>query len=215
MSATSDLKKTRAKAGDPIKLGQWHADFTKMQKYADSKNVPLFGVWSNGEACSHCTAFEKCLLDANFKSWQKTSGVALWLGLNGDKAPDGYEGKGFQWARKNKLEDFPFVRLYWKKGKVDICKSGDDWTGGIPNAGAKGAKKLVAALKAALKDYCPNCTASATTTPTVAKTPLVALPCAANDLETALHRVCDSGTIYDWMGTVKYSGGKLVLEAEQ
>ncbi len=206
MSATSELKKTRAKAGDPIKLGQWHADFNKMKKYADSKNVPLFGVWSNGEACSHCTAFEKCLLDSNFKTWQKTSGVALWLGLNGDKAPDGYEGKGFQWARKNKLEDFPFVRLYWKKGKVDICKSGDEWTGGIPNAGAKGAKKLVTALKAALKDYCPNCTA--TTAPTEKTTTLVALPCATTALEESLHRVCDSA---GWEGTVKYADGKLVI----
>ena len=51
-------------------------------------------------------------------------------------------------------------------------------------------------------------------TPTT-QTDIIALPCEASALETALHRVCDSGTIFDWTGAVKYSGGKLVLEAAE
>lgn len=153
MGVTDKVKKLRAAAKSPVVLGQWHEAFSTVKKYADANNVPLLAVWSSGDSCGHCIAFEQCLLDSKFKTWAKTSGVAMWIGFNGDKTKDDkFEGTGFTFARNGKLRMYPFVRLYWKKGKVDICKSGDDWTGGT----SKGAAKLVSALKTALKAYKPS-----------------------------------------------------------
>ena len=156
------MKKERAAASAPIKLGQWHADFTKVKKYSDTNNVPILAVWSNGDSCGHCIMFEQCLLDSKFKTWAKTSGVAMWIGFGTDKtAADKFEGTGFKFARKDTLTMYPFVRLYWKKGKVDFCKSGGKITGDT----AKGAAKLVTALKNALKNYKPASDTPAPTPP--------------------------------------------------
>ena len=176
-SPTSTLIKQRAAKTAAVKPGQWHADFSTVKKYADSKNIPLLAVWSNGDACGHCVAFEKCLLETKFKDWQKTSGVAMWIGFGSDTSKeDKRDGTGynFAWGAKKNLKLFPFVRLYWKKGKVDVCKTGDDWTGGTGNA--KGAEKLVKALKSALKGYTQDCQGCTTTTTTTTTTTPAALP---------------------------------------
>ena len=153
MGVTATLKKTRAKKSDPVQTGQWHADFSTVKKYAGLNNVPLLAVWSNGDACGHCVMFEKCLLDSKFKTWAKKSGVAMWIGFGDDTSTeDKFEGTGFKFSRKDTLTTYPFVRLYWKKGKVDICKSGGKLTGDTD----KGAAKLVAVLKDALKNYTPD-----------------------------------------------------------
>ena len=78
----------------------------------------------------------------------------FWFGCSSDKTTDDkHQGTGFTWGRNGKLTTYPFVRVYWKKGKVDVAKSGNDWTGG----GTSGAGKFVNALKSLLKDFCPNC----------------------------------------------------------
>jgi hypothetical protein len=197
MSAITDLKKTRVAASAPVKPGQWHAGFSTVKAYAGNNAVPLFGVWVEN-TCGKSNAFCQCLLSAQFKAWQKTCGVALWCGFHSDSGEDGFEGKGFKWTRKNVLKDYPFVRLYWKKGGIDVCMSGADW-------GASGAA-IVKKLKGYLKNYDP----APAPVPALA-TDIIALPCTAAALETALHGVCDAAG--SWDGTVKYSGGKLVLEA--
>lgn len=204
MSAITDLKKTRVAASAPVKLGQWHAGFSTVKAYAGNNAVPLFGVWAE-DSCGKSNAFCKALLSADFKAWQKKSGVALWCGFHSDKnKEDGYEGKGFKWTRKDTLTQYPFVRLYWKAGKVDVCMSGADW-------GATGAA-IVKKLKAYLKGYTPTPAPAPTPEPTIKVTPLAALPCAATALETALHGVCDTA---GWDGTVKYADGKLVIETAE
>ena len=79
----------------------------------------------------------------------------FWFGCSNDKTTDDkLQGTGFKWARDgSKLTKYPFVRVWWKKGKVDVAKSGNDWTGG----GTSGASKFVKSLQSLLKDFCPNC----------------------------------------------------------
>ena len=161
MGVTANMKKLRAAKSAAVKTGQWHADFSTVKKYADSKNIPILAVWSNGDKCGHCVMFEQCLMDSKFKTWAKTSGIAMWIGFGDDTSKeDKFEGTGFKFARKDTLTTYPFVRLYWKKGKVDLCKSGGKLTGDT----AKGASKLVSALKTALKNYKPE--QASNTTPT-------------------------------------------------
>ena len=162
MGTTDNVKKIRAAKAAPVKTGEWHADFSTVKKYADSKKIPLLAVWSNGDACQNCINFEKCILDSTFKTWAKKSGVAMWIGFGDDTSKeDKFEGTGFHFARKDELKHYPFFRLYWKQGKVDIAKRGKDWTDGT----AKGAATLVKNLKNALKGYCPDCEPAPAPTP--------------------------------------------------
>jgi len=134
-------------------VGKWSSGFSACKKYADEHKIPLIGVWSNGDACGHCTNFENSCMQSAFTSWQKTSGCVFWFGCSSDKtADDKYEGTGFTWARNNKLSMYPFVRVWWKAGKVDVAKSGDSWTGGT----AKGGATFVKNLKSTLKNFNPN-----------------------------------------------------------
>lgn len=168
MSVTDNMKKLRAAKSAPVKLGQWHADFKTVKNFALGKKVPLLAVWSNGDSCGHCIAFEQCLMDSKFKTWAKTSGVAMWIGFGTDKSSeDKFEGAGFKFARKDTLTAYPFVRLYWREGKVDLCKSGGKLTGDT----SKGAAKLVSAFKTALKNYCPDCEPTPTPAPEPAPEP--------------------------------------------
>ena len=54
-SITTKLLKTRV--SKPT-FGKWSSGFTACKKYADDNKVPLIAVWSNGDACGHCTTFE-------------------------------------------------------------------------------------------------------------------------------------------------------------
>lgn len=136
-------------------VNKWSSGFTAVKKYADDNNLPLIGVWTNGDACGLCVNFEKTIMKSEFLNWQKTSGCVFWFGCSNDKTTDDkLQGTGFKWARDgSKLTTYPFVRVWWKKGKVDVAKSGNDWTGG----GTSGAAKFVKSLQSLLKDFCPNC----------------------------------------------------------
>ena len=154
MGVTDKVKKLRAAAKSPVVLGQWHEDFAKVKKYAETNKVPMIAVWSNGDLCGHCVTFENCILDSKFKTWQKTCGCAMWLGLGSDSAKDNKingAGYNFAWGAKKALKMYPFVRVYWKAGKVDVAKTGDELDG----ASSKGAAKVVKAFQGYLKAYKP------------------------------------------------------------
>ena len=173
MSATSTILAQRDKAGTPITLGRWHAGFTEVKKYADSKGLPLLAIWSNGEECSHCKKLERCLAQSVFKDWMKDSGIVFYFGCNEDKSSDDkYGGKGYKWCWKNEsLNLFPFVRFYWKAKKGTVLADGkvvaedkvlidkavtgdtfDNW-----KDKADGAKYAVSYAKKIYKQYVPAC----------------------------------------------------------
>lgn len=162
-STTTTFLKSRAAASAAIKPGQWHAGFSKMKKYAEDNKIPLIAVWSNGDKCGHCINFEKSVMQSVFTTWMKSSGCAFWFGCSSDTSTDDkYEGTGFNWTRNKKLNLYPFVRVYWKAGKVDQCKTGDDWTGGKSTGGSTFVKKL----KELLKNFKPQTEPAPTPTPT-------------------------------------------------
>lgn len=149
MGTTSTFLKSRV--SKPT-VGKWSSGFSAVKKYADDNKIPLIAVWSNGDACGHCTNFETTVMNATFKKWMASSGCVFWFGCSSDKtADDKYEGTGFNWTRNKKLTLYPFVRVWWKAGKVDTYKSGDDWTGG----GTKGYNKFITALEKLLKNFKP------------------------------------------------------------
>lgn len=129
-------------------VGKWSSGFSAVKKYADEHNIPIIGVWSNGDKCGHCVNFEKSCMQTAFTDWMKKSGCVFWFGYYGDTSTDDKQyGTGSQWAKNSILTTYPFVRVYWKKGKVDVSKSGSDWTGGTAKGGATFVKKLQDLLK--------------------------------------------------------------------
>ncbi len=44
-SDTGKILAARAKAGTPIKLGQWHAGFTEVKNYAVNNGLALLAIW--------------------------------------------------------------------------------------------------------------------------------------------------------------------------
>lgn len=161
---TSTLLK-RVQTGSTIRPGYWHKNFTAAKKYADDHGIPFVAVWSNEEACPHCVRFENCVNQSYFKNWEVNSGIVFWFGCPGNGYRIDNPEYPFQWARGNEdrqkytdgavNKNFPFVRVWWKKGKVDIVRKGDDTHGGYDVYKATGAKKLVANLKKWLKAYNP------------------------------------------------------------
>ena len=162
MGVTANFLKLRSTAKE-IKLNQWHNSFSACKKFAETKKVPLIAVWSNGDKCGHCVIFEQCLMDSKFKTWMKTSQCVFWFGYYGDTSKDDkLEGTGFMWCYNNgAVKQYPFVRIYWKAGKVDVIKTGDNLNGGTP----KGADKLVKNLKNYLKNYKPETNITTTQEP--------------------------------------------------
>ena len=147
---TSTLLKSRAKSSDEVTLGKWQSNFTKARSYATSKGIPFVAVWSNGDACAHCMRFASACNSSTFKTFMKTSGMVFWFGCSSDKSyPAG--SSACEWCRKGKTTVFPFVRIYWPKGKVDVVTMGD--TLDARKSGKTGGKKSAAYIKGKLKAY--------------------------------------------------------------
>ena len=165
-SPTSTLLKTRASYTAAVTTGKWQSNFYKAKKYAVDNGIPLIAVWSNGDACGHCMMFENGCNSSAFKSWMKSSGMVFYFTHPGDKgngtttksgtkADNGKIGGNiFNWCRNNKNTGYPFVRIYWPKGKVDIATIGDTVDGN--KDGSAGGKKSVAYFKAKLKNFKPG-----------------------------------------------------------
>lgn len=122
---TKTLVNSRSKKGDPVTLGKWHCNFDKCKKYATDHGYPFIAVWSNGESCSHCVRFESACNSTTFKNWMKKSGCVFYFAHSGDTFPEAKKGSTeFNWIRGDNTS-YPFIRIYWPKGKVDVKTIGD------------------------------------------------------------------------------------------
>ncbi len=158
---TADFLKSVLAKSAAATPGRWNSDFAKCKKYCEDNGVPFVAVWSNGDACGHCTAFEKACEKSYFKNWQKKSGIVFWFGCpsNGYKMDDAVSA--FKWTRANSgrqsytsggpQTSFPFVRIYWPKGKVDVSTVGDTMRGGFSSNADTSAKKITQYIDGKLK----------------------------------------------------------------
>lgn len=160
---TATLTSQRSAATAAVTPGKWHAGWKKCKAYAEKHGVPMIAVWSNGDSCGHCVGFESSVNSSYFKKWMKTSGIVFMFAYSGDPG-DGKVGSDFfHWCRKNTNTAYPFVRIYWPKGKVDVATIGDKVDGN--KDGTTGGKKAVAFFKGKLSKFKPNPTPSPTPTP--------------------------------------------------
>ena len=132
-STATDLLDVRtAKTGDVVP-GVWHANLDKAREYAELRGLPLVAVWSNGDECSRCVAFENCVMSPAFRNWMRDSGIVFYFGERNDASDgqEGYHGTSFYWCCKNQnaTMNWPYVRVYWPKGGVDVVHSGSWYDG--------------------------------------------------------------------------------------
>ena len=173
-SPTATLLKNRASynadIATAVKQGKWVANFAKAKKYATDNRVPLVAVWSNGDSCGHCTTFEGAVNSSTFRSYMKSSGIIFYFVYAGDRGNGTTSKSGskadngiiaspiFHWCRKNTQTAYPFVRIYWPAGGVDISTVGD--TIDKKKSGTTGGKYCVDYFKAKLKKFKPLPTVS-------------------------------------------------------
>ena len=141
---TSNLVKTRLSPSSAARPNVWLSSFSKARSYALANDLPLVAVWSNGDACSHCVKFESACNSTYFRNWMKTSGCVFYFTYPGDKG-DGKVGSSvFHWIRKGNTS-YPFIRIYWPAGGVDVATVGDTMDGNAK--GADGGKNVAAYIK--------------------------------------------------------------------
>lgn len=137
-SITDDVIAIRAGRSAPVTPGVWHADLNKARDYAVANGLPLVAVWSNGDECAHCVAFENCIMSPAFRHWIVDSGIVFYFGVRNDSpygptadGQEGYHGSSFYWCCRNQnaTMNWPYVRVYWPKGGVDVCHSGSWYDG--------------------------------------------------------------------------------------
>ena len=165
-SPTASFLKNRAAYNSSIVTGKWQSNFYASYTYAIDNGIPFIAVWSNGDACGHCTIFESACNSTVFKQWMKSSGIVFYFTYSGDKgdgttkksgkkADNGKIGSDiFHWVRANKNTGYPFVRIYWPKGKVDVATIGDTVDGN--RDGAPGGENAIKYFKKVLKDFKPS-----------------------------------------------------------
>ena len=101
MGTTSTFLKSRV--SKPT-VGKWSSGFGAVKKYAEDNNVPIIGVWSNGDKCGYCTNFENTVMNSAFMKWMASSGCVFWFGCSNDKTTDDkHQGTGFTWVRNGRL----------------------------------------------------------------------------------------------------------------
>ena len=121
---TATLLKSRLSSSHAATTGAWMSNFSKAKSYATSQGVPFIAVWSNGDACGHCVTFESACNSSVFKTWMKSSGCVFYFTHSGE-SQGAVGGTIFHWCRKNTNTAYPFVRIYWPAGGVDVATVGD------------------------------------------------------------------------------------------
>lgn len=140
---TSKLVKTRLSSSKPAGSGVWLSNFSKAKSYAVKHKVPLVAVWSNGDRCSHCIRFESACNSSTFRNWMATSRMVFYF-ITADDKEGKKGGSVFEWIRGSNTS-YPFVRLYWPAGGVDIRTVGDKVDAYA--SGKTGGKNIIAWLE--------------------------------------------------------------------
>ena len=165
-SPTTTLLKTRASYSAAVTTGKWQSNFYKAKKYATDNKLPFIAVWSNGDSCGHCDMFEESVNSSYFRKWMANSGMVFYFTYYGDKGDGTTKKSGkkadngavasdiFHWCRKNTQTSYPFVRIYWPAGNVDISTVGDKVDG--KKDGTTGGKKAAAFFASKLSKFKPT-----------------------------------------------------------
>ena len=128
--------------------GEWNSNFAACKSYAESKGVPMLVFWS-APGCAKCNQLKNACNTDTFANWRKAKGIVMAFS----------EGVGTvkNFAR-NSSGQYPYLRLYWPAGNVDLRFTGRSTT--IPANGATLEAKLMNCVDAYLKNWKPGSSSS-------------------------------------------------------
>lgn len=124
--------------------GEWNSNFTAAKSYAEKNGTPLLILWSN-PGCAQCNKMKTACNTGTFVTWRREKQIVMVIS-EGDKS-----SKSFA---KNSSGKYPYMRLYWPAGNVDVRFSGRSST--IPASGATLQAQLINYLNALLKNWVPG-----------------------------------------------------------
>ena len=143
----------------PVVPGEWNTSFTATKAYAEQNKIPLLVLWSS-PGCGYCNKMKTaCNTDA-FVSWRKEKKIVLLIS-EGDMT-----AKSFA---VNDAKKFPYMRLYWPAGKVDVKFTGR--SSYIPASGSTLEAQLISYLDSLLVNWSPSGSYEGGDTPTPTPTP--------------------------------------------
>ena len=146
MGTTSDFAKLRSTKTP--KVGEWNIDYKTALSKAKKEGKFIVALWSNGDACGYCVAAEKCMMQAAFAGWMKSSDAYFVFQYSGDKD----KGKTLHDLiyKERKITQYPGFRITLYdpttgKAVVDQYVTGNTARGS--KTGATGAKNMVEYFK--------------------------------------------------------------------
>ena len=124
--------------------GEWNTSFTATKAYAEQNNMPLLVLWSS-PGCGYCNKMKTACNTQTFVNWRKEKKIVLLIS-EGDLS-----SKPF--AVNDSLK-FPYMRLYWPAGNVDVKFTGR--SGKIPASGSTLEAQLINYLDSLLVNWSPS-----------------------------------------------------------
>ena len=144
-----------------VVLGEWNSNFNACKAKADSEGIPMLLFWSN-PGCAKCNKLKNgCNGNSQFNQFRKSFGIIMAFSEGDGKV------KAFA---KNSSGHFPYLRIYWPAGGVDVRFSGR--MGEIGASGSTVEEQLMNRMKSALSAWNGSGTvtpgrSSETTTPVI------------------------------------------------
>lgn len=122
-----------------VVLGEWNSNFSACKAMADSKGIPMLLFWSS-PGCAKCNKLKKgCNENSQFVQYRKSLGIIMAFS----------EGDGTSKAfARNPSGHYPYLRIYWPAGGVDVKFSGR--MGEIGASGGTVEEQLMNRMKSAL-----------------------------------------------------------------
>ena len=124
--------------------GEWNTNFQAAKSYAEQNKIPLFLFWSN-PGCAQCNKMKKACNTDTFVAWRRAKQIVMVIS-EGDRSSK-------QFAM-NSSKKFPYMRLYWPAGSVDVRFTGR--ASSIRASGATLEAQLINYLDSLLTNWTPG-----------------------------------------------------------
>ena len=131
-------------SSEAIVPGEWNTNFSNAKTFAVQNGMPLLVLWSN-PGCGYCNKMKTACNTDTFVAWRKAKQIVLVISEGDVSVRD--------WARGSNTQ-FPFMRLYWPSGNVDVAFTGRSTT--IPATGSSLEAQLINYLDSLLKNWSPS-----------------------------------------------------------
>lgn len=113
--------------------GEWTSSFAAAKAYAEANGVPLF-VFFASSSCSHCNAVKSAINSAEFVAWRQSRKIIM-VAVDDNVQVKNFAKGAARWLQANKTGKYPYMRIYWPAGGVDVGCNGYPYNS-IPGAGS-------------------------------------------------------------------------------